>query len=85
MIGSLSQLIRGLAILAIEDGSEQITRDLLKAIPVDYAAERGATARPAADQPARPAPGRAVAPGQQPARRTAWRRWPGPGGHGPAG
>ena len=47
MIGSLSQLIRGAAILAIEDGSEQITRDLLEAVPVDYAAERGATARPA--------------------------------------
>ena len=48
MIGSLSQLIRGAAILAIDDGSEQITRDLLEAVPVDYAAERGATARPAA-------------------------------------
>jgi hypothetical protein len=48
MIGSLSQLIRGAAILAIEDGSERITRDLLEAVPVDYAAERGATARPAA-------------------------------------
>ena len=48
MIGSLSQLIRGAAVLAIEDGSEQITRDLLEAVPVDYAAERGATARPAA-------------------------------------
>ena len=41
MIGSLSQLIRGAAILAIEDGSDQITRDLLEAVPVDYAAERG--------------------------------------------
>jgi len=48
MIGSLSQLIRGAAILAIEDGSEQITRDLLEAVPVDYAAEGGGTARPAA-------------------------------------
>jgi Bacterial TniB protein len=47
MIGSLSQLIRGAAILAIEDGSEQITRDLLEAVPVDYAAEGGGTARPA--------------------------------------
>ena len=47
MIGSLSQLIRGAAMPAIEDGSEQITRDLLEAVPVDYAAERGATARPA--------------------------------------
>jgi hypothetical protein len=45
MIGSLSQLIRGAAIRAIEDGSEQITRDLLEAVPVGYAAERGATER----------------------------------------
>jgi hypothetical protein len=43
MIGSLSQLIRGAAILAIEDGTEQITRDLLDTVPVDYAAERAAT------------------------------------------
>ncbi len=43
MIGSLSQLVRGAAILAIEDGTEQITRDLLDAIPVDYAAQRTAT------------------------------------------
>ena len=48
MIGSLSQLIRGAAILAIEDGSEQIIRDLLEAVPVDYAAEGAGTARPAA-------------------------------------
>jgi hypothetical protein len=40
MIGSLSQLIRGAAILAIEDRSEQITRTLLDIVPVDYAAER---------------------------------------------
>ncbi len=40
MIGSLSQLVRSAAILAIEDGTEQITRDLLDLIPVDYAAER---------------------------------------------
>lgn len=40
MIGSLSQLVRSAAILAIEDGSEQITRELLDLIPVDYAAER---------------------------------------------
>jgi len=39
----LSQLVRGAAILAIEDGTEQITRDLLDAIPVDYAAQRTAT------------------------------------------
>lgn len=40
MIGSLSQLVRGAAILAIEDGREQITKDLLDIVPVDYAAER---------------------------------------------
>jgi hypothetical protein len=45
MIGSLSQLIRGAAVLAIETGTEKITRDLLGAVPVDYAAERAA--RPA--------------------------------------
>ena len=101
MIGSLSQLIRGAAILAIEDGSEQITRDLLEAVPVDYAARarRHRAARPprpgqghggtrlmrlpVAVPPARHetvasylarlaslhglGPGRAVAPGQQPA------------------
>ena len=44
MIGSLSQLIRGAAILAIEDGSEQITQKLLDTVPVDYAAERADTA-----------------------------------------
>lgn len=38
MIGSLSQLIRGASILAIEDGSEQITRTLLDIVPVDHAA-----------------------------------------------
>jgi hypothetical protein len=42
MIGSLSQLIRGAAILAIEDGSEQITRPLLDIVPVDHAAARAA-------------------------------------------
>jgi hypothetical protein len=42
MIGSLSQLIRGAAILAIEDGTEQITRDLLDTVPVDFAAEKAA-------------------------------------------
>ncbi|HTW04514.1 MAG TPA: ATP-binding protein [Streptosporangiaceae bacterium] len=54
MIGSLSQLIRGAAILAIDDGSEQITRDLLDVVPVDYAAERACTTR----SPARRAAGR---------------------------
>jgi Bacterial TniB protein len=47
MIGSLSQLIRGGAILAIEDGREQITHDLLELVPVDYAAERADTSRAA--------------------------------------
>jgi hypothetical protein len=51
MIGSLSQVIRGGAVLAIEDGSERITEELLDAVPVDYAAEqsekRTAPARPA--------------------------------------
>lgn len=42
MIGSLSQLVRGAAILAIEEGSEQITRALLDIVPVDHAAERAA-------------------------------------------
>jgi hypothetical protein len=40
MIGSLSQLVRGAAILAIEDGSEQISEQLLDSVPVDYAAQR---------------------------------------------
>ena len=44
MIGSLSQLIRGAAILAIEDGTEQITKELLDRVPVDYAAQRADTA-----------------------------------------
>jgi hypothetical protein len=42
MIGSLSQLVRGAAILAIGDGSEQITRNLLDLVPVDHAAQRSA-------------------------------------------
>ena len=44
MIGSLSQLVRGAAILAIEDGSEQISKQLLDSVAVDYAAERADTA-----------------------------------------
>ena len=44
VIGSLSQLVRGAAILAIEDGSEQISKQLLDSVPVDYAAERADTA-----------------------------------------
>jgi hypothetical protein len=46
MIGSLSQLLRGAAIVAIEGGSEQITKKLLDSVPVDYAAERAAASRP---------------------------------------
>ena len=46
MIGSLSHLIRGAAIEAILDGSEQITRKLLDTIEVDHAAESGAARRP---------------------------------------
>jgi hypothetical protein len=42
MIGSLSQLIRGAAILAIEDGIEQINRPLLDIVPVDHAANQAA-------------------------------------------
>lgn len=45
MIGSLSQLVRGAAILAIETGTEQITKDLLETVPVDYAAERATAPR----------------------------------------
>ncbi|MGK5545486.1 TniB family NTP-binding protein [Streptomyces sp. URMC 127] len=40
MIGSLSQLIRGAAVLAIEDGSERISEELLEIVPVDFAAEQ---------------------------------------------
>jgi Bacterial TniB protein len=39
MIGSLSHLIRGAAIEAILDGSEQVTRKLLDTITLDHAAE----------------------------------------------
>ena len=44
MIGSLSQLVRGAAILAIEDDSEQINKQLLDSVPVDYAAQRAGAA-----------------------------------------
>ena len=40
MIGSLSQLIRGAAVLAIADGTETITRELLDVVPVDHAADQ---------------------------------------------
>lgn len=39
MIGSLSQLVRGAAVLAIQDGTEQISRELLDLVPVDHAAQ----------------------------------------------
>ena len=41
MIGSLSHLIRGAAIEAIQSGSEQITRKLLDTIGIDHAAQQG--------------------------------------------
>ncbi|GAA1892135.1 ATP-binding protein [Streptantibioticus ferralitis] len=40
MIGSLSQLIRGAAVLAIEDESERIIEGLLELVPIDFAAEQ---------------------------------------------
>ena len=46
MIGSLSHLIRGAAIEAILDGSEQVTRKLLDTIDVDHAAQSSAARRP---------------------------------------
>ncbi|MFI6100833.1 hypothetical protein ACIA8G_35235 [Lentzea sp. NPDC051213] len=52
MIGSLSQLVRGGAILAIDDGSERITRDLLDLVPVDFAAARSTPQRPDQRTPA---------------------------------
>lgn len=44
MIGSLSQLVRGAAVLAIEGGTEKIGRELLDMVPVDHAAEQAHTA-----------------------------------------
>ena len=41
MIGSLSHLIRGAAIEAILDGSEQITKHTLDSVEVDHAAQNG--------------------------------------------
>jgi Bacterial TniB protein len=46
MIGSLSHLIRGAAIEAILDGSEQITKKLLDSIDIDHAAETAARKKP---------------------------------------
>jgi hypothetical protein len=47
MIGSLSQLVRGAAVLAIQDGTDQITKQLLELVPVDHAAQRSSAKRPA--------------------------------------
>jgi hypothetical protein len=55
MIGSLSQFIRGAAILAIEDGTEKITRDLLDLVPVDFAAEKATRTSPPRPRTHRPA------------------------------
>jgi hypothetical protein len=40
MTGSLSRLIRGASVEAIQSGSEQITRKLLDTIGIDHAAQR---------------------------------------------
>jgi hypothetical protein len=45
MIGSLSHLIRGAAIEAILDGSEQVTRKLLDTIDLDHAAQNSSARR----------------------------------------
>lgn len=45
MIGSLSHLIRGAAIMAILEGAEAITRELLDDVPLDHVAETSNTAR----------------------------------------
>lgn len=42
MIGSLSHLVRAAALVAILDGTDQITRKLLDGIPVDHAAQSDA-------------------------------------------
>ena len=90
MIGSLSHLIRGAAIEAILDGSEQITRKLLDTIDIDHAAEsaaRGAakpvtaTPSPTASSraPCRSVPGRGQGRPQPPISAG----WPGPTTCGP--
>ena len=65
MIGSLSHLVRAAALVAILDGTEEITRKLLDGIPVDHAAQSGAPRRGLSHGLAAPAaaaatPGRAV-------------------------
>lgn len=41
-IGSLSRLVRGAAVLAIENGAEQVTRELLELVPAGHAAQSSA-------------------------------------------
>ncbi|MEV0275213.1 ATP-binding protein [Streptomyces sp. NPDC050610] len=53
MIGSLSQLIRGAAVLAVEDESERITQDLLALVPIDFAAEQSEQLTAPAKPPSR--------------------------------
>jgi hypothetical protein len=48
MIGSLSHLIRGVAIEAILTGTERITRQHLETLDIDHAAQQGSAPRPAA-------------------------------------
>lgn len=56
MIGSLSQLVRGAVILAIQDGTEQITKTLLDLVPVDHAAQRATSQRPGSRSKAKAKP-----------------------------
>ncbi|MFE7757188.1 hypothetical protein [Streptomyces sp. NPDC057429] len=58
MIGTLSQLIRGAAVLAIEDESERITEELLALVPIDFAAEQSEKLT----TPAKPSPRRRRVP-----------------------
>jgi hypothetical protein len=68
MIGSLSQLVRGAAILAIEDGTEQITRELLDS-PANYSTWSPSTSPPR-KPPGQPRPASANArPPRPPPRR----------------
>ena len=53
MIGSLSHLIRGAAVEAILDGSEQITKATLEAVDLDHAAQHCAGVASRRRQPAR--------------------------------
>ena len=47
MIGSLLWLIRGAAITAVIDGTEQVTRKSLDAAETDMASQNASPARPA--------------------------------------